>query len=233
MKALKQLEELCTGVQAAKAHAAAAAAAIEKVQAQAAANPDMKYDMPKSVAFVHVQPNILIAGPGGSGKTAATLCCVRKLLGEEAFAAKGKKRNYMVIDGYRDGEGVEYADYAALKLGAKIESFISGATAELQRVRAGTALGLPEGRYKVIVIEGLDYIVPGVQQFLGKYVLETSTLLRFIFTVRNPKKLIKAMLHSCAKPCPVRLKTVKQGTFMRHILHTLHVENIGYEQVKV
>jgi hypothetical protein len=83
--------------------------------------------------------------------------------------------------------------------------------------------------HKVVLIEGLDCIVPGVQQFIFKFLAENEDMLRFVFTLEDPKMVIEKLHKRCDKKV-AKLKKLTHSTYIRKILRTLQEERMGYEK---
>jgi DNA polymerase III delta prime subunit len=135
-----------------------------------------------------------------------------------------KKANYLIFHCQKDGdEKYSYPEFQK-SMNKKIEDLV-----KLTRSQWAHGRGVPPGKYKVILIEGLDYIVPGVQQFIYKFLAENEDTLRFLFTLDDPKKVIDKLHKKCDKKT-IKLKKLTHKTYLRKILRTLQDERMGYEK---
>lgn len=127
-------------------------------------------------------PNLILAGPPGTGKTTSVTCLAKQLLG----------------DSYKD---------AVLELNASDERGIEVVRNKIKQF-AQRKVTLPPGRHKIIILDEADSMTPGAQQALRRTMevkwLEFSVLVfsfnSFCQIIRFSHQLRDLHLHAISPP---------------------------------
>lgn len=118
-------------------------------------------------------PNVIIAGPPGTGKTTSVMCLARALLGDALLS------NAVLELNASDDRGIDVVRN-------KIKMF------------AQKKVNLPPGRHKIIILDEADSMTPGAQQALRRTMELYSNTTRFALACNTSSKVIEPIQSRCA-----------------------------------
>jgi replication factor C subunit 2/4 len=129
-------------------------------------------DRLKIIAEEGNMPNLIIAGPPGSGKTTSVLCLSRAMLG-------GAFKEAVLELNASDDRGIDVVRN-------KIKMF------------AQKKVTLPPGRQKLVILDEADAMTKGAQQALRRTMEIYSSTTRFALACNNSTKIIEPIQSRCA-----------------------------------
>jgi len=145
-------------------------------------------------------PNIIIAGPPGSGKTTSILCLARELLGN-AF------------------------ENAVLELNASNERGIDVVRNKI-KLFAQQKVTLPPGRQKLIILDEADSMTDGAQQALRRTMEIYSKTTRFALACNQSDKIIEPIQSRCAI---IRFSRLSDAQVLARLLEVCKAERVDWD----
>ena len=143
-------------------------------------------------------PNVIIAGPPGTGKTTSILCLARALLGDQF------KEGVLELNA-SDDRGIDVVRN-------KIKMF------------AQKKLTLPPGRHKIIILDEVDSMTTAAQQALRRTMELYSTTTRFALAANQSAKIIEPIQSRCAV---LRYTKLSDSQVLRRLLEVCDGETVN------
>ncbi|XP_052801056.1 replication factor C subunit 2-like [Mya arenaria] len=144
-------------------------------------------------------PNVIIAGPPGTGKTTSILCLARAMLGAS----------------YRE---------AVLELNASNDRGIDVVRNKI-KMFAQQKVTLPAGRHKIIILDEADSMTDGAQQALRRTMEIYSKTTRFALACNASDKIIEPIQSRCAV---LRYTKLSDSQVLKRLLEVCEAENVSF-----
>eukprot|EP01104_Vermistella_antarctica_P004382 TRINITY_DN14839_c0_g1_i1.p1 TRINITY_DN14839_c0_g1~~TRINITY_DN14839_c0_g1_i1.p1 ORF type:complete len:330 (+),score=55.72 TRINITY_DN14839_c0_g1_i1:157-1146(+) len=144
-------------------------------------------------------PNLLLAGPPGTGKTTSVLCVANNLLG----------------DSVKD---------AVLELNASDDRGIDTVRTKIKEF-AKRRVTLPAGRHKVVILDEADNMTPSAQQALRRTMEIYSSTTRFALACNDSSKIIEPIQSRCAI---LRYSKLSDEQILSRLLEVVRAEEVAY-----
>ncbi|XP_013706815.2 replication factor C subunit 2 [Brassica napus] len=144
-------------------------------------------------------PNLILAGPPGTGKTSSILALAHELLGPN----------------YRE---------AVLELNASDDRGIDVVRNKI-KMFAQKKVTLPPGRHKVVILDEADSMTSGAQQALRRTIEIYSNSTRFALACNTSGKIIEPIQSRCAL---VRFSRLSDQEILGRLMVVVQAENVPY-----
>ena len=146
-------------------------------------------------------PNLILAGPPGTGKTTSVLALAHELLGENF-----KK--------------------AVIELNASDERGINVVRDKIKRF-AQQKIPLPEGRHKIIILDEADSMTSSAQGSMRVTISDYSNTTRFVLACNDSSKIIEAIQSRCTV---LRFGKLSPDDIKERIIFVLKNEHANYDE---
>ena len=146
-------------------------------------------------------PNLILAGPPGTGKTTSVLALAHELLGENF-----KK--------------------AVIELNASDERGINVVRDKIKRF-AQQKIPLPEGRHKIIILDEADSMTSSAQGSMRVTISDYSSTTRFVLACNDSSKIIEAIQSRCTV---LRFGKLSSEDIKGRLRYVLKNENAKYDE---
>mmetsp|Transcript_20144 Transcript_20144/g.51410 ORF Transcript_20144/g.51410 Transcript_20144/m.51410 type:complete len:321 (+) Transcript_20144:179-1141(+) len=155
----------------------------------------------KAIAEDGNMPHLILSGPPGTGKTTSVLCLARALLGD-------------------------HFSNAVLELNASDDRGIDTVRNKI-KMFAQTKVSLPEGRFKVIILDEADSMTSSAQQALRRIMEIYAASTRFVLACNQSSKIIEPIQSRCAI---LRYTRLSDKQVLKRVLYVAEQEGITYNE---
>lgn len=142
-------------------------------------------------------PNLILAGPPGTGKTTSVWCLAYEMLGDAAKEA-------------------------VLELNASDDRGIDVVRNRIKQF-AKQKVTLPPGRCKIVILDEADSMTSAAQQALRRTMELYSSTTRFALACNTSSKIIEPIQSRCAI---LRFTRLSDSEVMRRVMHVVRAEGI-------
>eukprot|EP00397_Hematodinium_sp_SG-2012_P019158 GEMP01019673.1.p1 GENE.GEMP01019673.1~~GEMP01019673.1.p1 ORF type:complete len:410 (-),score=96.66 GEMP01019673.1:1278-2507(-) len=149
-------------------------------------------------------PSLILSGPPGCGKTTSVKCLAHHLLGE-------------------------HMSKAVLEINASDERGIDTIREKVQ-IHCMSKVSLPEGRYKIIILDEMDSLTSAAQKSLRVLMEEYTKTTRFALACNHPSNIIDAILSRCSV---VRFNPIADVDMASRFVDICNKENIPYDPLGI
>ncbi|XP_790650.2 replication factor C subunit 2 [Strongylocentrotus purpuratus] len=146
-------------------------------------------------------PNVIIAGPPGTGKTTSILCLARTMLGAS----------------FKD---------AVLEMNASNERGIDVVRNKI-KMFAQKKVTLPKGRHKIIILDEADSMTGAAQQAMRRTMEVFSKTTRFALACNASDKIIEPIQSRCAV---LRYSRLSDSQILKRLLEICAAENVDHAE---
>eukprot|EP00043_Microstomoeca_roanoka_P005748 m.57695 g.57695 ORF g.57695 m.57695 type:complete len:322 (+) comp13103_c0_seq1:265-1230(+) len=152
----------------------------------------------KVIAEAGNMPNLIIAGPPGTGKTTSILCLARALLGEDVYKEAVMETNAS------DDRGIEVVRNNIKMFSRK-------------------KVTLPPGRHKIVILDEVDSMTSAAQQALRRTMEMYANTTRFALACNTSEKIIEPIQSRCAV---LRYTRLTDAQILKRLLEICDVEMV-------
>ncbi|KAK2079400.1 Subunit of heteropentameric Replication factor C (RF-C) [Prototheca wickerhamii] len=146
-------------------------------------------------------PNLILAGPPGTGKTTSIHCVAHELLGEHY------KEAVLELNA-SDDRGIDVVRH-------KIKNF------------AQQKVTLPPGRHKIVILDEADSMTSGAQQALRRTMEVHSDTTRFALACNTSSKIIEPIQSRCAV---VRYGRLGEAEVLGRLVAVATAEGVSFDE---
>lgn len=149
-------------------------------------------------------PSLILAGPPGCGKTTSVKCLAYHLLGDDM-------------------------ERAVLEVNASDERGIDTIRSKVQ-AHCQSRVTLPEGRYKIIILDEMDSLTEAAQKSLRVLMEEYTKTTRFALACNHPSQVIDAIISRCSV---VRFNPIADIDMAARFVDICKNENTTYDSLGI
>eukprot|EP00920_Eleutheroschizon_duboscqi_P005876 GHVT01013796.1.p1 GENE.GHVT01013796.1~~GHVT01013796.1.p1 ORF type:complete len:399 (-),score=79.27 GHVT01013796.1:822-1940(-) len=147
-------------------------------------------------------PNLLLAGPPGTGKTTSVLCLASSMLGPAW-------RRLTIELNASDDRGIEVVR-------EKVKSFAKA-----------TKVDLPPGKQKLVILDEVDSMTDAAQQALRRIMESHSETTRFALACNQSSKVIEPIQSRCAV---IRYAKLSDEQLLRRLKFVIEKEQVEFTE---